>query len=399
MLLNSVTSPESVSFQYTSRRRITPSVLPDDDYHKTHRTLIANLESSYLLFSEASSFFSTEIESMHDLVTRWSFRVASTTRQRNFFSDLLYYRQLVNVMIYHGSELTFVRNVDPLLAYCGYENKQDIDACLRIFPGRSGYIQMKPHDTSCYSYLCITTVLIDDSRSYESVFEWFLHSSFHVQISRENGRIFSIRIHSEWTEEWEPLHTAQSSYCQLYLPLRSLPSALPDALWGMSAFAKPRDDALCGGCGKWKCTTDSGYGVQHQDWIENRSWCAGRRESIVCPSGEQVEFRRHVNCRNECANSLLKVLETFNTSFLEGLLKQFYANLHTNKHHLPITYVTDTAFKDSLMLRLATCACQQFLFLYRKLFLSYFVFVLSLQFEWEMFSTFHLVLWCIATSN
>ena len=70
MLLNSVTSPESVSFQYTSRRRITPSVLPDDDYHKTHRTLIANLESSYLLFSEASSFFSTEIESMHDLVTR-----------------------------------------------------------------------------------------------------------------------------------------------------------------------------------------------------------------------------------------------------------------------------------------------------------------------------------------
>ena len=112
-----------------------------------------------------------------------------------------------------------------------------------------------------------------------------------------------------------------------------------------------------------------------------------------------MEFRRHVNCRNECANSLLKVLETFNTSFLEGLLKQFYANLHTNKHHLPITYVTDTAFKDSLMLQLATCACQQFLFLYRKLFLSYFVFVLSLQFEWEMFSAFHLVLWCIATSN
>ena len=96
--------------------------------------------------------------------------------------------------------------------------------------------------------------------------------------------------------------------------------------------------------------------------------------------------------KNECANSLLKVLETFNTSFLEGLLKQFYANLHTNKHHLPITYVTDTAFKDSLMLRLATCACQQFLFLYRKLFLSYFVFVLSLQFDSLVYSNIELTM-------
>ena len=89
-------------------------------------------------------------------------------------------------MIHHGTDLSYIRNVDPMIAFCGFENKQDLNACLRIFPGVQGHIQMKPHDASYYSYLQITTTLIDDSRSYDSVFEYtststLIFSSFHAK--------------------------------------------------------------------------------------------------------------------------------------------------------------------------------------------------------------------------
>ena len=108
------------------------------------------------------------------------------SRERNFFDDLLFYRSLVNIVIHHGTDLSYIRNVDPMIAFCGFENKQDLNACLRIFPGVQGHIQMKPHDASYYSYLQITTTLIDDSRSYDSVFEYtststLIFSSFHAK--------------------------------------------------------------------------------------------------------------------------------------------------------------------------------------------------------------------------
>ena len=103
--------------------------------------------------------------------------------------------------------------------------------------------------------------------------------------------------------------------------------------------------------------------------------------------------------RAERTSTLLKVLEAFNTSFLTSLLEQFYSNLYINKHHEHIIRVGDGSFDKMRLLRLATHACRQFVFLYRKLCLKYFVFVLSLQFEWAACGDSHPVCWCMETSS
>ena len=60
------------SSNYMSRLRFSSKELSVDEMKKKNRTLIANLESSFLLFQEASSVFSSEIEVIKDLILSYA---------------------------------------------------------------------------------------------------------------------------------------------------------------------------------------------------------------------------------------------------------------------------------------------------------------------------------------
>ena len=88
--------------------------------------------------------------------------------QRHYFNDLYNYSKYFNIVTFHSASLSFIRNEDCLLLHCGYTNNRDFSSCLRVFTGDDGYLLLKPHNASCYSYLTITTGIIDESRIYES---------------------------------------------------------------------------------------------------------------------------------------------------------------------------------------------------------------------------------------
>ena len=104
--------------------------------------------------------------------------------QRNYFNDLSLYGKFFNVVTYHGDNLTFVKSTDSLLINCSYMNVRDLTNCIPIFPGENGYLILKCHDASFYSYLSITTTLVDEFRSYESTFDFHpsLESGVHNEL-------------------------------------------------------------------------------------------------------------------------------------------------------------------------------------------------------------------------
>lgn len=108
-----------------------------------------------------------------------------TYSQRNYFNDLFQYSQYFNILTIHGSTLSFVRNNDPLLVHCGFTNKRDLSCCLQVFGGKTGHVVFKPHEGCYYSYLSISTSIIDDSREYDStflsIFSDSLMYSFHAK--------------------------------------------------------------------------------------------------------------------------------------------------------------------------------------------------------------------------
>lgn len=70
---------------YISRLRYTSNELPEEEMKKTNRTLIANLEASFLLFSEASSVFSKEIETVKSLIVSYSFFLSIFPQRAKLF--------------------------------------------------------------------------------------------------------------------------------------------------------------------------------------------------------------------------------------------------------------------------------------------------------------------------
>ena len=62
-------------------------------------------------------------------------------------------------------------------------NTRDLTNCIPIFPGEDGYVILKSHDASFYSYLSITTTLVDEFRSYESTFDF--HPSLESSVYNE----------------------------------------------------------------------------------------------------------------------------------------------------------------------------------------------------------------------
>ena len=62
-------------------------------------------------------------------------------------------------------------------------NTRDFTNCIPIFPGEDGYVILKSHDASFYSYLSITTTLVDEFRSYESTFDF--HPSLESGVYNE----------------------------------------------------------------------------------------------------------------------------------------------------------------------------------------------------------------------
>ena len=79
--------------------------------------------------------------------------------------------------------MTFVKSTDSLLINCSYMNTRDFTNCIPIFPGEDGYVILKSHDASFYSYLSITTTLVDEFRSYESTFDF--HPSLESGVYNE----------------------------------------------------------------------------------------------------------------------------------------------------------------------------------------------------------------------
>ena len=71
-LISSVYSPGSNISNYISRLRYSSNELPEEEMKKTNRTLIANLEASFLLFHEASTVFASEIETVKKLILSYA---------------------------------------------------------------------------------------------------------------------------------------------------------------------------------------------------------------------------------------------------------------------------------------------------------------------------------------
>ena len=62
-------------------------------------------------------------------------------------------------------------------------NNRDLSNCIPILPGENGYVILKSHDVSFYSYLSITATLVDEFRSYESTYDF--HPSIESSVFRE----------------------------------------------------------------------------------------------------------------------------------------------------------------------------------------------------------------------
>lgn len=171
-LLKDIRAPGGADPPFRQTMHIIPAEERGDDLERTHKTRIANLESTYILYEDSTNQLKDSIKEFKNRVDLLIISLSLICRQRHFFRDLFLYTKYFNIVTYHSASLSFVRNEDCLLLHCGYINNRDFSCCLQVFSGDNGYLLLKPHNASCYSYLTITTGIVDESRTYESSFKY-----------------------------------------------------------------------------------------------------------------------------------------------------------------------------------------------------------------------------------